>query len=123
MSYGPKPKKVAYVVFRGIVPGIYESWDQAKPQVDGVQGAQFNGYYTYEDACDAWEAWEAGKHPYQMSPVSRKARTKGPPSKRPASGVLHAVAGRAKMLVSTYAGSHSTTCTNTQCAYPACMCR
>ena len=61
MSYGPKPKKVAYVVFRGIVPGIYESWDQAKPQVEGIQGAQFKGYYTYEDACDAWEAWEAGK--------------------------------------------------------------
>lgn len=123
MSYSPKPKKVAYVVFIGRTVGIYESWDEAKEQVEGFAGARFKGYFTYEDATEAWEACEAGEHPLQMSPISRRARMKGPPSKRQASGVLNAVTERARMLVATFSSEHTTTCTQNQCAYPACLCR
>ncbi len=123
MMHQQRPKKVAYVVFIGRTVGIYESWDEAKGQVEGFAGARFKGYFTYEDATEAWEAWEAGEHPLQMSSISRRARMKGPPSKRPASGVLHAVTERARMLVSSFKGGHVTVCTQLQCAYPACLCR
>lgn len=58
MSYGPKPKKVAYVVLRGRIPGIYETWDECRQQVEGFEGACFRGYFTYEAAVEVWEKWE-----------------------------------------------------------------
>lgn len=58
MSYPPNPKKVAYVVLEGRTPGIYESWEEARSQVEGYQGACFRGYFTYEAAVEVWEAFE-----------------------------------------------------------------
>jgi ribonuclease HI len=34
-----KAKKKYYVVWRGIKPGIYDSWDDCKKQVQGFEGA------------------------------------------------------------------------------------
>lgn len=76
MSYGHKPKKVAYVVIRGRVPGLYESWDQAKPQVEGYVNACFRGYFTYEAAVEVWEAWEErGDNLIQKSALTRSGKT------------------------------------------------
>lgn len=58
MNWPKPPKKVAYVVLQGRVPGIYETWNEARAQVDKFEGAVFKGYEQYETAVEVWEAWE-----------------------------------------------------------------
>lgn len=58
MNFPAKPKKVAYVVIRGRIPGIYDQWWEAKKQIHEFVGACFKGYETYEEAIDVWNAWE-----------------------------------------------------------------
>lgn len=75
MSYPVKAKKVAYVVLRGRVPGIYDTWDEARSHVDGFDGACFKGYYTYEAAIEVWERWEyGGENIIQQRRFSRSGR-------------------------------------------------
>lgn len=38
-----------YVVWEGLQPGIYDSWEDCKTQVDGYKGAQYRAY----DSCEA----------------------------------------------------------------------
>ena len=42
--------KKFYAVRKGRTSGIYESWDEAKAQVDGFKGAEFKGIMTREEA-------------------------------------------------------------------------
>lgn len=44
-----KAKKF-YVVWKGVKPGIYTSWDECKAQADGFPGAQFKSYLDLEEA-------------------------------------------------------------------------
>lgn len=46
-----------YVVWKGVNPGIYRSWDEAKKQIHGVQGAR---YKSFSSAAEAKEAFEKG---------------------------------------------------------------
>lgn len=39
-----------YVVRKGRVPGIYRTWDEAKLQVDGFQGAVYKSFSSLNDA-------------------------------------------------------------------------
>lgn len=58
------PKKfAAYVVFNGRIPGIYETWNEARQQTEFFSGASFRGYATYDDAIAAWEPFEEGLRP------------------------------------------------------------
>ena len=43
-------KQKYYVVWQGKRPGIYMSWDDCKAQVQGVQGAQYKGFETRQEA-------------------------------------------------------------------------
>lgn len=43
-------KKKYYVVWKGHNPGIYESWDECRKQVQGVEGAQYKSFANKEDA-------------------------------------------------------------------------
>lgn len=43
-------KKSYYVVWDGVDPGIYESWDECKLQVQGYQGAKYKKYSSLEEA-------------------------------------------------------------------------
>lgn len=43
-------KQKYYVVWQGKNPGIYTDWDECKEQVKGVQGAQYKGFDTKEEA-------------------------------------------------------------------------
>lgn len=55
------PKKCRskyYVVWRGIVPGIYQTWEECQRQVIGVQGATYKSYPTIEEAVQAFAASE-----------------------------------------------------------------
>jgi ribonuclease HI len=48
-------KKKFYVVWKGLHPGIYDSWEDCKMQVTGYENAVFKSYETLEDARDAYE--------------------------------------------------------------------
>jgi viroplasmin and RNaseH domain-containing protein len=45
---------VAYVVFRGKVPGVYLSWPLCHMQVYRYKGNEYVGYNTYEEAVREW---------------------------------------------------------------------
>ncbi|WP_199615345.1 ribonuclease H [Paenibacillus alkalitolerans] len=70
-----------YVVWVGRKPGIYETWNDCKAQVDGIPGAKYKSYGTKQEAQRAYEAgWEksfreAGKSGAKKSPASA-AKTK-----------------------------------------------
>lgn len=46
--------KKYYVVWLGLKPGIYSSWDEAKKQVSGYVGAEYKAFSTLEDAEEAF---------------------------------------------------------------------
>ena len=56
-------KNKYYVVWRGRLTGIFESWDECKLQTDGFEGAQFKGYSTRElaEAAHKLGYWQAVK--------------------------------------------------------------
>ena len=43
-----------YVVWSGLAPGIYDTWDEARVQVEGVAGARFKSFSNIEDATNAF---------------------------------------------------------------------
>lgn len=49
-TMGKKAKQKYYVVWRGIRPGIYNSWDDCKQQVDGFEGAQYKSFTDRDEA-------------------------------------------------------------------------
>ena len=42
------PKNKYYVVWVGKTPGIYDSWEKCRKQVEGVEGAKYKGFPTRE---------------------------------------------------------------------------
>ena len=49
-------KKKFYVVWKGKHPGIFESWDDCKAQIEGVKGAQYKSFSTFEEAKKAFNS-------------------------------------------------------------------
>ncbi|KAJ7025138.1 hypothetical protein C8F04DRAFT_1191703 [Mycena alexandri] len=47
-------KKAAYVVFYGRRPGVYHTWAEARPLVNGVSGSVYQGYQTVAAASAAF---------------------------------------------------------------------
>lgn len=47
-------KQKYYVVWKGVQPGIYETWDEAKAQITGFQGAQYKSFETQSEAIIAY---------------------------------------------------------------------
>lgn len=43
-----------YVVWDGLAPGIYDSWEECQQQVIGVKGARFKAFNTIEQATEAF---------------------------------------------------------------------
>ena len=58
-----KQKNKYYVVWRGRLTGIFDSWDECRKQVEGYEGAQYKGYLTRELAEEAhkFSYWQAVK--------------------------------------------------------------
>lgn len=50
-----KSKQKYYVVWHGFKPGIYNSWDECKQQVDGFEGAKYKSFKTKEEAEHAFQ--------------------------------------------------------------------
>jgi ribonuclease HI len=49
------PKNKYYVVWIGKNPGIYDSWEKCKKEVEGVDGAKYKGFSTRELAESAFD--------------------------------------------------------------------
>lgn len=43
-----------YVVWEGLAPGIYDTWDEARAQVEGFRGARYKAFNTIEEATAAF---------------------------------------------------------------------
>ena len=59
------PKQKFYVVWRGRKPGVYDSWDDCKQQVEGFGEAAYKAYATLEDAEEAFWRGKEGAQPAQ----------------------------------------------------------
>lgn len=58
-----KAKKY-YVVWEGIVPGIYTDWNTCKAQIDCYPGARYKSFPTEAEAQQAYkDGWQAHVHP------------------------------------------------------------
>ena len=51
MSY---QKRKFYVVWEGRAPGIYDSWEECKMQVENFPGAKYRSYPTQTEATEAF---------------------------------------------------------------------
>jgi ribonuclease HI len=49
-------KKKFYVVWKGLKPGIYQSWDDCQVQIEGFKGAQYKSYPSIASAKEAYKA-------------------------------------------------------------------
>ncbi|MDT0606442.1 ribonuclease H family protein [Croceitalea rosinachiae] len=60
-------KKKFYVVWKGKHPGIFDSWDDCKAQIEGVKGAQYKSFQTFVEA----------KKAFNSNYLEYKGKTKG----------------------------------------------
>ncbi|WP_036380665.1 viroplasmin family protein [Muricauda sp. MAR_2010_75] len=49
-------KQKFYVVWKGKHPGIFESWDDCKAQIEGFKGAQYKSFGTFDEAKKAFNS-------------------------------------------------------------------
>lgn len=58
-----KAKNKYYVVWRGRLTGIFDSWEECRKQTEGYEGAQYKGYPTLElaEAAHKLNYWQAIK--------------------------------------------------------------
>lgn len=58
-----KPKNKYYVVWKGRLTGIFDSWEECRKQTEGFEGAQYKGYPTLElaEAAHKQNYWQAVK--------------------------------------------------------------
>lgn len=66
-------KSKHYVVWKGVLPGIYDNWETCKAQVEGQEGAKYKAFDTIEEAT---EAFEKGYAHYLKMASSAKAAAK-----------------------------------------------
>ena len=50
-----KRKTKYYVVWQGLAPGVYETWETCKAQVHGQKGAKYKSFPTREEAEQAFK--------------------------------------------------------------------
>ncbi|OQD44338.1 ribonuclease H [Croceivirga radicis] len=48
-------KKKFYVVWKGKKTGVYENWEDCKSQIQGIEGAQYKSFPTFEEAKKAYK--------------------------------------------------------------------
>lgn len=51
-----KSKNKFFVVWKGVKPGIYKSWNECKAQVHGFEGAQYKGFTNLAEAERAFQS-------------------------------------------------------------------
>lgn len=68
-------KKKFYVVWKGIHPGVYDTWEECKLQVTGFENAKYKSFETNEAARDAYEK---GYQAFQKTTQHAKAPLSAP---------------------------------------------
>lgn len=74
-------KKKFYVVWQGVEPGVYSSWDECKAQVSGFDNARYKSFATLEEAESAFNdnPWmhigKSGKKTIKITPSKGKFLT------------------------------------------------
>lgn len=63
-------KKKFYVVWQGVEPGIYNSWDECKAQVQGFENARYKSFPTEEEAEKAF-----GENPWKHFNTKQQKKT------------------------------------------------
>lgn len=48
MSTPPSNRRKFYVVWHGLSPGIYDSWEECEAQIKGVPGARYKSFPSVE---------------------------------------------------------------------------
>lgn len=74
-------KKKFYVVWNGVVPGVYKTWDDCKAQVSGYDGAIYKSFSSFDDAQKAYEEnpWKyVGKEAKNNQSSVRQSLTNNP---------------------------------------------
>ena len=69
------PKQKFFVVWRGRKPGVYDSWDDCKQQVEGFGEAAYKAYATLEDAEEAF--WRGKEEAQPAQAVAGQDDKKG----------------------------------------------
>lgn len=64
------PRKKFYVVWQGLSPGIYDSWEECQAQVEGFAGARYKAFPDIESATAAFR----GSYEDQASLLIQMAR-------------------------------------------------
>jgi ribonuclease HI len=64
------PKGKFYVVWKGLNPGIYDSWDACRQQVEGQENAKYKAFPSRQEALTAFEK---GHQDYLKKPTPFKA--------------------------------------------------
>ena len=54
-------KKRYYVVWKGLVPGVYDTWDECRIQIEGVKQALYKSFATL---AEAERAYSEAPHKY-----------------------------------------------------------
>ena len=74
-------KKKYYVVWNGVNPGIYDSWQEAKLQINGYEAAKYKSFTSEEEAIQAYsmgyESYKAiapGKSTSQKVTISKNPK-------------------------------------------------
>lgn len=63
-----------YVVWEGVEPGVYDSWEEAQEQVTNYPGAKYKSFHTQEEAIVAYRNGSSENLDILVNLVSRQAR-------------------------------------------------
>ena len=65
-------KKRYYVVWKGLVPGVYDTWDECRIQIEGVKQALYKSFATL---AEAERAYSEAPHKYIYAKKEEKQAT------------------------------------------------
>ena len=77
-------KKRFYVVWNGLTPGIYKSWDECQEQIKGVKQALYKSFDTLEEAERAYSS-----SPKDYIGQGNKEKVNATPGNYPAEIIRH----------------------------------
>ena len=63
-------KKKYYVVWNGVEPGVYDSWNACKLQIEGYQNAKYKSFETMDEAVAAYR--QGDEEYYREHPTQKK---------------------------------------------------
>ena len=100
-------KRKFYVVWVGVNPGIYTSWNKCQTQIEGYHGAKYKSFDSLEKAQEAFELGPETYFEYHNASIpshKNSKQTYNPPVKENAVAVDAACSGNPGMM--EYQGVH-----------------